>query len=72
MQIIEIGVILVNLSNETFVIQNGERIAQLIIAKHERADWIEVQELSETSRGEGGFGSTGEVFKILKLKFRKV
>jgi dUTP pyrophosphatase len=55
----EIGVILVNLSSEVFVVQNGERIAQLIIAKHERADWIEVQELSETSRGEGGFGSTG-------------
>ncbi|WP_394760279.1 dUTP diphosphatase [Flavobacterium sp.] len=55
----EIGVILVNLSNEAFVIENGERIAQLIIAKHERADWIEVQDLSETSRGEGGFGSTG-------------
>jgi dUTP pyrophosphatase len=55
----EIGVILVNLSNETFVIENGERIAQLIIAKHERAEWIEVAELSETSRGEGGFGSTG-------------
>jgi dUTP pyrophosphatase len=55
----EIGVILVNLSNEVFIIENGERIAQLIIAKHERADWIEVQELSETSRGEGGFGSTG-------------
>jgi dUTP pyrophosphatase len=55
----EIGVILVNLSNETFVVENGERIAQLIIAKHERAVWIEVQELSETSRGEGGFGSTG-------------
>jgi dUTP pyrophosphatase len=55
----EIGVILVNLSNEPFVIENGERIAQLIIAKHERADWIEVQELSVTSRGEGGFGSTG-------------
>lgn len=55
----EIGVILVNLSNENFVIENGERIAQLIIAKHERAEWIEVQELSETSRGEGGFGSTG-------------
>jgi dUTP pyrophosphatase len=55
----EIGVILVNLSNEAFVIQNGERIAQMIIAKHKRADWIEVQELSETSRGEGGFGSTG-------------
>jgi dUTP pyrophosphatase len=55
----EIGVILVNLSQEIFVVENGERIAQLIIAKHERANWIEVQELSETSRGEGGFGSTG-------------
>ena len=55
----EIGVILVNLSSEPFVIENGERIAQLIIAKHERAEWIEVEELSETSRGEGGFGSTG-------------
>jgi dUTP pyrophosphatase len=55
----EIGVILVNLSNETFIVENGERIAQLIIAKHERADWIGVLELTETSRGEGGFGSTG-------------
>lgn len=55
----EIGVILVNLSHEDFIIENGERIAQLIIAKHERAEWQEVQELSETSRGEGGFGSTG-------------
>ena len=55
----EIGVILVNLSNEDFTIQNGERIAQLVIAKHERAKWINVEELSETSRGEGGFGSTG-------------
>ena len=55
----EIGVILVNLSNETFIVENGERIAQLIIAKHERAEWIQVQELTETSRGEGGFGSTG-------------
>ena len=55
----EIGVILVNLSNQAFTIQNGERIAQLIIAKHERADWELVSELSETSRGEGGFGSTG-------------
>lgn len=55
----EIGVILVNLSSEDFVIENGERIAQLVIAKHERADWIEVNELTETSRGEGGFGSTG-------------
>ena len=55
----EIGVILVNLSNQVFEIQNGERIAQLIIAKHDRAEWIEVQELSQTARGEGGFGSTG-------------
>jgi dUTP pyrophosphatase len=55
----EIGVILVNLSQDDFVIENGERIAQLIIAKHERAEWVEVQELTQTSRGEGGFGSTG-------------
>ena len=55
----EIGVILVNLSNEEFTINNGERIAQLVIAKHERAEWLEVEELSETDRGEGGFGSTG-------------
>lgn len=55
----EIGVILVNLSNEDFIVENGERIAQLIIAKHERAVWIEAEELTETSRGEGGFGSTG-------------
>ncbi|WPR72214.1 dUTP diphosphatase [Flavobacterium sp. NG2] len=55
----EIGVILVNLSNQAFEIQNGERIAQLIIAKHERAEWTAVEELSETSRGAGGFGSTG-------------
>jgi dUTP pyrophosphatase len=55
----EIGVILVNLSNEDFTINNGERIAQLVIAKHERVEWEEVQALSETERGEGGFGSTG-------------
>lgn len=55
----EIGVILVNLSNEAFTIQNGERIAQLIIANHERAEWIESDLLSQTVRGEGGFGSTG-------------
>lgn len=55
----EIGVILVNLSNEPFVVENGERIAQLVIAKHERAQWVEVETLSETSRGTGGFGSTG-------------
>ena len=55
----EIGVILVNLSNDDFQVDNGERIAQLIIAKHERATWEEVSTLSETKRGEGGFGSTG-------------
>jgi dUTP pyrophosphatase len=55
----EIGVILVNLSQENFTINNGERIAQLVIAKHERANWEEVAYLSKTTRGEGGFGSTG-------------
>ena len=55
----EIGVILVNLSNDDFVINDGERIAQLVIAKHERAEWDEVEILSETERGAGGFGSTG-------------
>jgi dUTP pyrophosphatase len=55
----EIGVILVNLSNEDFVINDGERIAQLVIAKHERVNWTEVEVLSETERGSGGFGSTG-------------
>ncbi len=55
----EIGVILVNLSNDIFTINNGDRVAQMVIAKHERAEWNEVLNLSETSRGEGGFGSTG-------------
>ncbi len=55
----EIGVILVNLSNEAFTITNGERVAQLIIAKHECGVWVEVEELTDTSRGAGGFGSTG-------------
>lgn len=55
----EIGVILVNLSNTAYTIKNGERVAQMVIAKHERAEWEEVQNLSETSRGKGGFGSTG-------------
>ncbi|WP_116771646.1 dUTP diphosphatase [Maribacter litoralis] len=55
----EVGVILVNLSNEPFTIENGERIAQMVIAKHERAEWNVVESLSETTRGEGGFGSTG-------------
>lgn len=55
----EIGVILVNLSNDDFVIKDGERIAQLVIAKHERVQWNEVDVLNETERGSGGFGSTG-------------
>ena len=55
----EIGVILINLSNEPFTINNGDRIAQLVIAKHERADWQQVESLTETERGAGGFGSTG-------------
>ena len=55
----EIGVILVNLSNEDFTIQDGERIAQLVIAKHETVSWEEVTVLEETTRGAGGFGSTG-------------
>lgn len=55
----DIGVILVNLSNEAFEVCDGDRIAQLVIAKHERADWEAVEVLSETDRGQGGFGSTG-------------
>ena len=55
----EVGVILVNLSSEDFVIENGERIAQMVIAQHNQAEWEEVLELSSTDRGEGGFGSTG-------------
>lgn len=63
----EIGVILVNLSNEEFVIKDGERIAQLVIAKHERVEWQEVGILSETERGSGGFGSTGVQVRLPKL-----
>ncbi|MCT6869226.1 dUTP diphosphatase [Apibacter sp.] len=55
----ELGVILVNLSTEEFTINDGERIAQLVIAKHETIVWEEVDELSETVRGEGGYGSSG-------------
>jgi len=55
----EIGVILVNLSAEDFIVEDGERIAQMIVTKHERANFVETDELSETERGEGGFGSTG-------------
>ena len=56
----EIKVILVNLSNEDFTINDGERVAQMVIAKHEQAEWQEVQVLEESTRGEGGFGSTGK------------
>ncbi|QII69470.1 dUTP diphosphatase [Apibacter sp. B3706] len=55
----ELGVILVNLSKEDFIINDGERIAQLVIAKHETIVWEEVEELSETVRGAGGYGSSG-------------
>ena len=55
----EVMVILVNLSNEDFTICNGDRIAQMVIAAHEQAEWIEVEDLSVTERGSGGFGSTG-------------
>ena len=55
----EIKVILVNLSNEDFVVKNGDRIAQMIIASHAQAEWVKVDELESTERGAGGFGSTG-------------
>ena len=55
----EVKVILVNLSNEPFTINPGERIAQLVLARYERIEWDEVETLDETCRGEGGFGSTG-------------
>ncbi|MBN2806161.1 MAG: dUTP diphosphatase [Prolixibacteraceae bacterium] len=56
----EIGVILVNLSNEEFVIKNGERICQMVIAQHETVEWNETMQLNETERGAGGFGHTGK------------
>ena len=55
----EICIILVNLSDEPFVIEDGERIAQMVIARHEQAEWQEVEVLDETARGAGGFGHTG-------------
>jgi dUTP pyrophosphatase len=55
----EVGVSLINLSNDTFVVQPGERIAQMVIAKYEKINWKEVATLDETERGSGGFGSTG-------------
>ncbi len=55
----EIGVALINLSSQEFEVKQGERIAQMVIAKHEHAQWTEVNELNKTKRGAGGFGSTG-------------
>ena len=55
----EVGVLLVNLSAEPFVVNDGERIAQMVIARHEQAEIVEVQELTDTERGTGGFGHTG-------------
>lgn len=55
----EVKVLLINFSNEDFVINDGERIAQMIIARHSTGDFIEVEELDETERGEGGYGHTG-------------
>ena len=55
----EVGVILINLSQEDFVVEDGERIAQMIIARHEQADFESVEILDETERGEGGYGHTG-------------
>jgi len=55
----EIGVILINLSGKEFVINDGERICQLVISKHESVDWLEVETLEATERGTGGFGHTG-------------
>ena len=55
----EVGVLLINLSQEDFVINDGERIAQMVIARHEQADFVVVEELDQTERGEGGYGHTG-------------
>lgn len=55
----EIKVLLVNLSNEDFEIKDGERIAQMVVARHEQINWLETTEISETQRGSGGYGSTG-------------
>ena len=55
----EIGVVLINLSQEDFVINDGERIAQMVIARHEQGDFVVVEQLDETERGEGGYGHTG-------------
>lgn len=56
----EVGIILVNLSDQEFVIKDGERICQMVIARHEKAEWVQVENLLETERGAGGFGHTGK------------
>lgn len=56
----EVCIILINLSSENFVINDGDRICQMVIARHERAEWICVESLEETARGKGGFGHTGK------------
>lgn len=55
----EVGVLLVNLSNDDFVVEDGERVAQMVIARHEQPEWHETETLEDTARGAGGFGSTG-------------
>lgn len=55
----EVGIILLNTTNEPFVVEPGMRVAQMVIARHERASWVEVAELDETARGSAGYGSTG-------------
>ena len=55
----EVGVILINLSQDDFVVSDGERIAQMVISRHEQAEWVEVEELDDTERGSGGYGHTG-------------
>ena len=56
----EIGVVLINLSDADFVVNDGERICQMVVAKHERVEWVQVDTLEETDRGAGGFGHTGK------------
>jgi dUTP pyrophosphatase len=56
----EVGIILINLSKEDFIIKDGERICQMIISSHEKAEWVQVENLDETARGDGGFGHTGK------------
>ena len=55
----EIGVLIINLSNDDFVVNDGERIAQMVVARHEQGEFVEVEELDETERGAGGYGHTG-------------